>query len=262
MPKTNNETKAKSSILNLKTSRECTGLKKSIVHEYGKGHICTTDSVGYSTPENKSPNEIVVDSSEGFVPLWEEDSILRWEFDEASLAVFSNPDVIKDYVRDLFSEALMKWDFAVPVRFSENSNLWDFQLRIEADSNCSPSGCTLARAFFPDPGRNNLVLFPTMFEQSRKEQVDTMIHELGHIFGLRHFFAQISETAWASEVFGEHNSFSIMNYGNLSELTDDDKNDLAQLYRLAWSGELTDVNGTPIRFISSYHKQFSNVVAC
>ena len=42
-----------------------------------------------------------------------------------------------------------------------------------------------------------------MFAQNRKEQVDTFIHEIGHVFGLRHFFANISETAWPSEIFGD-----------------------------------------------------------
>ena len=65
-----------------------------------------------------------------------------------------------------------------------------------------------------------------MFTQARKEQVDTFIHEIGHIFGLRHFFANVSETAWPSEIFGRHENFSIMNYGALSELTDADKDDL------------------------------------
>lgn len=255
MSKSKKDAQPKSSIdLQLKSKKECSSKSNPIIHQYGKGHICTTDGVGFTTPRNRSPLELVVDSSEGFVPLWEEDTVLRWEFDENSLAVFANPEEIKEYVRELFAEALLKWDFAVPVRFSENSNVWDFRLGVEADDNCSPRGCTLARAFFPDPGRNDLLLFPKMFEQSRKEQVDTMIHDVGHVFGLRHFFAKIRERAWPAEVFGEHNAFSIMNYGDKSELTDDDKNDLDILYRLAWSGELNDINGTPIKLISPHHE--------
>jgi hypothetical protein len=92
-----------------------------------------------------------------------------------------------------------------------------------------------------------------MFTQSRKEQVDTLIHEIGHTFGLRHFFANVSETAWPSQVFGTHKPFSIMNYGNQSELTDDDKADLKRLYQAAWSGELTKINGTPIQLVKPFH---------
>ena len=239
--------------LSRKSKTACAKESKSLVHEYGNKHICTTDGIGYATPGNKSPLEIVVDSSEGFIPLWDEDVVIRWEFDEQSLAFFTNTDEIKNYVRGLMGEALLKWGDAAPIRFSENSKAWDFKLRIQSEDNCNPRGCTLARAFFPDPGRNDLLLFPKMFEQSRKEQVDTVIHELGHIFGLRHFFAKISENQWPSEIFGEHKPFSIMNYGELSELTEDDKDDLALLYDLVWSGELTEINGTPIRLFKPYH---------
>ena len=59
-----------------------------------------------------------------------------------------------------------------------------------------------------------------MFTQEPEEQVETLIHEIGHVFGLRHFFANVSETAWPSEIFGTHDTFSIMNYGRASQLTD------------------------------------------
>ncbi|MBA3285358.1 MAG: hypothetical protein H0U27_09930 [Nitrosopumilus sp.] len=80
-----------------------------------------------------------------------------------------------------------------------------------------------------------------------------MIHEIGHIFGLRHFFANISESQWPSEIFGVHSKFSIMNYGELSALTDDDKKDLKSLYRSVWKGEIKEINGTPIRLVKPYH---------
>jgi DUF1365 family protein len=72
-----------------------------------------------------------------------------------------------------------------------------------------------------------------MFTQDRKEQLDTLIHEIGHTFGLRHFFAQVSETAWLSEVFGKHQKFSSMSYSADSELTAYDKADLKKLYQTA-----------------------------
>jgi hypothetical protein len=97
------------------------------------------------------------------------------------------------------------------------------------------------------------VLYPKLFEQTRKEQVDTLVHELGHVFGLRHFFAQISEKQWPGEIFGTHAEFSIMNYGHLSELTKQDKADLVRLYKSAWNGALTEINGTPIKLVRPYN---------
>ena len=83
--------------------------------------------------------------------------------------------------------------------------------------------------------------------------METLIHEIGHVFGLRHFFANISETAWPSQIFGTHKPFSIMNYGSQSELTADDKSDLKRLYQLVWAGELTQINGTPIKLVKAFH---------
>ena len=92
-----------------------------------------------------------------------------------------------------------------------------------------------------------------MFTQTRDEQVETLVHELGHVFGLRHFFANISETAWPSQVFGVHKPFSVMNYGSQSVLTLDDRADLKRLYLTAWKGDLTHVNGTPIKLVKPFH---------
>ena len=80
------------------------------------------------------------------------------------------------------------------------------------------------------------------------------MHEIGHVFGLRHFFANISENEWPSQIFGTHSAFSIMNYGHDSVLTPKDKSDLKRLYQLAWSGKLTHINGTPIRLMRPYHE--------
>lgn len=223
------------------------------VHMYGKSFVCSTDTRGHAKPRNRSRLEIVVDTSEGKIPLWGEDLSIRWRFNEPSMTYFQNPDLAKAAIRVLFAEALLEWGDAVPIRFAENSDTWDFELKMSNADNCSLNGCTLARAFFPDPGRHDLAMYPKMFTQSRKEQVDTFIHELGHVFGLRHFFANVSETEWASEIFGVHNKFSIMNYGADSTLTDADKADLGRLYQTAWSGELEKINGTDIVFLEPYH---------
>src|SRR6266852_1886701 len=52
------------------------------LHVYGHRVICETDARGYATPDNKSATEIVVDASGGFIPLWAEDTTLRWRFQE------------------------------------------------------------------------------------------------------------------------------------------------------------------------------------
>jgi hypothetical protein len=225
---------------------------ESQVHVFGDGVVCDTDSRGYPTPQNRDLADLVVDASEGFIPLWAKDVTLRWRFQERSLSVFVNPAAAAAAIRQLFGEALLAWGEAAPVKFAQRDDAWDFEIVVRGADQCSPNGCVLASAFFPDAGRHELVIYPRMFTQSRKEQVDTLIHEIGHTFGLRHFFANVSETAWPSEVFGAHEAFSIMNYGNKSELTDLDRTDLAALYQQAWNGQLTHVNATPIRFVKPF----------
>jgi hypothetical protein len=225
----------------------------SLVHMLGGGVVCDTDSRGHGTPDGSSPAKLVLEASEGFIPLWGADAkLLRWRFRERSMGYFEDISAAKLEISALLSDALLAWGSAAPVRFKHDRDLWDFEIVMRAADQCNGSGCVLASAFFPDSGRHALELYPKMFTQSRKEQVDTFIHEIGHVFGLRHFFAQINERAWPSEIFGRHDRFSIMNYGHLSELTDVDKEDLTRLYQLVWAGELTHINGTPIRMVKPY----------
>lgn len=232
---------------------EPTTEEQTLVHVLKPGIICDTDRRGHATPQGRSPLDIVVDASEGFVPLWASNTILRWRFRERSMIYFANSAAAKAELRNLLGEAIWAWGTAAPVKFHYDEDLWDFEIVMRSADQCNASGgCVLASAFFPDAGRHKLTLYPKMFTQSRKEQVDTLIHEIGHVFGLRHFFAQVSEAVWPSEIFGTHSKFSIMNYGALSELTIADQDDLRRLYQLAWSGALTHINGTPIRLVKPY----------
>lgn len=226
------------------------------MHVFGKGKdfVCATESRGHPTHKKGSPAELALDATNGFVPLWAKGTVLRWRFQERSLRLVNDPAATKAEVRELLGEALLKWSDAAPITFKEDQDLWDFEIVVKHVEECSINGCVLASAFFPDAGQHELVIYPTMFQQSRKEQLDTLVHETGHIFGLRHWFANISETEWPFVIFGEHPKFSIMNYGADSELTDMDRSDLKRLYDNCWNGELTKIHGTPIRFVTPFHQ--------
>jgi hypothetical protein len=226
---------------------------KDEVHVFGRGAVCDTESRGHATPRGLSPLEIVLDASEGFIPLWAKNTTLRWRFRESSMKYFEKPETAKAEIRKLLGESLLAWGDAVPVKFAERQDAWDFEIVMRKNDDCDASGCVLASAFFPDAGRHQLVLYPQMFAQSRKEQVATLVHEIGHIFGLRHFFANISEKTWKSQIFGTHKPFTIMNYGSKSVLQAADRADLKRLYQLVWSGQLKKVNGTPIKLVKPFH---------
>ncbi|MTH95132.1 reprolysin-like metallopeptidase [Roseibium sp. RKSG952] len=226
------------------------------IHVYGPASaVCDTEGRGHETPGGKSALELVLHAGDGFIPLWAEGVTLHWRFQERSLLAFEDPDGARAAIAALMARGLALWGDAVPVRFAENNELWDFEVVVRDQDRCSPNGCVLGSAFFPGGGQHQLVLYPKLFEQSEQEQVETLAHEFGHVFGLRHFFANISETRWASETFGEQCRFTIMNYGPESVLTENDRRDLRALYRMAWSGELTNVNGTPIRLVTPFSAQ-------
>lgn len=226
------------------------------LHRYGANglKLCCTEKRGYSTPNNHRPAELVLDASEGFIPLWAIGRTLHYRFNEQSMKYFQSPAKARSAILTLFGEAITEWGDSAPVRFTENTDTYDFEIFMNRhDDGSDEEGYVLASAFFPASGRDRLTLYPKMFEQSRQEQVETLIHEIGHIFGLRHFFAAELEAAWPSEVFGTHNKFSIMNYGAESVLTEADKSDLKRLYEQVWSRSLRRINGTPIVQVKPYH---------
>jgi hypothetical protein len=257
MPRTKTKTRSKATAKPTNSSQllkaEPSTKPDPDVHVFGNGFRCDTETRGHATPQGRSPIRIVVDASEGFIPLWIRDTTLRWRFRESTMKYFKRPAAAKAEIRKLLGEALLAWGDATPVKFAERTDAWDFEIVMRKNDDCDASGCVLASAFFPDSGRHQLVLYPKMFAQTRQEQVETLVHEIGHAFGLRHFFANISETAWPSQIFGAHKPFSIMNYGSQSVLTADDKSDLKRMYQLVWAGELTQINGTPIKLVKAFH---------
>jgi hypothetical protein len=233
---------------------------ENLIHVFGKDKniVCGTEARGHVTHKDGPPAELALDATKGFVPLWAKGTVLRWRFQERSLRLVDDPVTTKAEIRELLGEALLKWGDAAPTAFTEDAEVWDFEIVVNHVEECSINGCVLASAFFPDAGQHEFMIYPTMFRQNRKEQIDTLIHEIGHIFGLRHWFANVLEKDWPSVIFGTHPKFSIMNYGSDSELTDTDCADLKRLYEGVWSGGLTKIGGTPVRFVTPYHQTGMN----
>jgi len=152
-------------------------------------------------------------------------------------------------------DAIAAWEDAAPVRFAESRRDWDFELAVLRRNDCDDGGCTLASAFFPEPVRQRLLVYPSMFDYDRAEQVATLVHELGHVFGLRHWFADkdSEEMKSPSLAFGSKSPFTIMNYGSRSKLTRADRNDLRRLYEAAWSADPHAILGKMVRLVAAPH---------
>jgi hypothetical protein len=129
------------------------------IHVIRKGIICDTDTRGYATPRGRSLAEIVLDASEGFIPLWARNVTLRWRFQERSLTGFADPAAAKSAIESLFGEALLAWGSASPVRFSHRTDGWEFEIVTREGDRCNAHGCVVASAFFPHAGRHELVLY-------------------------------------------------------------------------------------------------------
>lgn len=220
------------------------------LHVYKKHVICVTESKGYSRPDDKDSLELRLDATYGVIPLWQKNVTLNWRFSKSFGSYFARPEEAKAGVRQLLAKAIMAWGEACPIKFHEDNDAWDFEILMHQE-NCNDRGCVLASAFFPGPGQNKFYIYPTMFQQEEAEQIETIEHEIGHVFGLRHFFANLE--VGPNELFGSDNPLSIMNYGDESTLTETDIRDLKSLYDLVWSGQLTEINGTKIKLFMPYH---------
>jgi len=225
------------------------------MHVYGPNAQCVTDkSLGKATPQDRL--RAVLEASTGSIKLWAKDTTLRWRFRERSLLFFEDPEGAKTAIQELLGAAVLAWGDAAPIKFAFGKDDWDFEIGVRWASDCTISNgsrsCVLASAFFPDAGQHRLWLYPELFDQNAEAMVRTLVHETGHCFGLRHYFAPEKETRWPSVKFGTHKPFSIMNYGSQSVLTEADRADLNRLYEAAWSGELEEINGTPIRLVKPF----------
>lgn len=121
---------SKPDILSLRDSDEYLNVRNSEYHSYSNQVICDTDARGFPTHRNLDPSELVLDESEGFIPLWAEGSVLRWRFQERSLSVFQNPSAIKSYIKNLMSQAMLAWGDAAPITLQNNNDLYDFEVVI------------------------------------------------------------------------------------------------------------------------------------
>ncbi|CAO3567828.1 unnamed protein product [Mortierella alpina] len=205
------------------------------IHYMGKNRLCITGS----SARKSLPTEIVVGVQ------------LRYRFNERTLRESKRS---KEVITKVLNEAIKRWGDSAPVSFVEDNDLWDFEIYVLNTSLCRGNNYVLAGAFFPGGGQQKLELYPTMFEALFEDQVSTLTHELGHVFGLRHWFAKSedADSGWTSQ------PFTIMNYGEKSMLTENDKKDLKLLYKLAWSGELKKINSTPIVLFKPYSAHSPN----
>ncbi|CAN0352313.1 unnamed protein product, partial [Ectocarpus sp. 4 AP-2014] len=110
------------------------------LHRLGKNLVCRTDERGFATPGDRGPLDLVLDASEGFIPLWRFGTTLRWCFDEAALNALEDRVRRGSQVRDLIEEAMMAWGDAAPVKLREERDSYDFRVVVHASDDCTFRG--------------------------------------------------------------------------------------------------------------------------
>jgi hypothetical protein len=141
----------------------------------------------------------------GEVPLWERGSVVQFG---AYVSDYPTRNHAL-YAAKMLWVAAMKWNAAdVGVQFRWVTKLADcaFVLRY----NQREAGA-LARAFFPNDSDVNVVwVFPRAFKSKFVKYMDAVFeHEVGHVLGLRHEFA---EHEGGTTLFGPRNQESVMSY--------------------------------------------------
>ncbi|KAI1460067.1 hypothetical protein F4805DRAFT_14348 [Annulohypoxylon moriforme] len=159
----------------------------------------------------------------GIIWLWEPGSLITFNMDWDSFKAVPREHANRA-ITSLEKAAWMwnKGKLAVQFKRVADNEPAVFQLTYYA---CCPDGSEcLAESFFPGnhPSTQKLYVYGLSFEGTNYNHMENIFcHELGHILGIRHEFAQEDreEKKHLSVLIGKPNVLSVMNYfGDLSQL--------------------------------------------
>ena len=192
----------------------------------------------YKCISQPSADEALVVGNEGKISLWPVGTVIRFGVDESS---FPNKSSLKKAVIAL-NKAVKKWnkiDFGVKFAFSKDK----FRINFYMKYRTSLPG-DYAEAFFPTRDISILYVHSALFIEDENYIEHILLHELGHVLGLRHEFAIKEEGDCVP--FGVANPKSVMSYRFPPRIQTTDKDGIKELYQLK-EGDI--IKGFEVTFI-------------
>jgi hypothetical protein len=160
----------------------------------------------------------------GDIPLWKKGTVVN--FGAYATGYPTRNHAL--YAAKMLWKAAMKWNAAdIGMRFQWVNRLEDcaFVLRYTRRS-----GGTIARAFFPNTNDVNVMrVYALAFTDKYVRYLDAVFeHEVGHVIGLRHEFAD--EEGAGAVLFGPRNPDSVMSYNFPMRIQETDVTWVRNLY--------------------------------
>jgi len=101
-----------------------------------------------------------------------------------------------------------------------------------------------ARSFFPHQVDKDVVVFKYGMDPTKRFKLkNVFLHELGHVFGLRHEFAIVKEGRGAKQ-FMTANKDSVMEYNKVPMIQETDKEGIREFYKLKNGA---DIDRSPVK---------------
>jgi len=192
-------------------------------------------------------NELFIQLEEGEVLLWNYDATITWTMKSPSFPSQGHVE----YAKEQTQQAIMEWGIkGVEFKYVDEKEIDNATFVVKYSK--SPSGGTIAKAFFPVEDQENIVIYPLAFTEGEiKYLKNNLSHEIGHIYGLRHEFA-IRE-ADPSVQFGPSNPASVMNYNSPPVIQDSDRTWLQKLYDRSQNITFIGSEKFPVRRLAPFN---------
>ncbi|KIL85332.1 matrix metalloproteinase-11 [Fusarium avenaceum] len=176
---------------------------------------------------------------DSIIPRWKTPTTLKWYLKKES---FTSEERAERAATAL-NQAAEEWeniDFGVTIRQTENAQEANFNLVYRKNQRNQP--VELGLGFFPHDADRDMFIFTVALLPQRRDMLkNVFLHELGHVFGLRHEFG-LTEKAAAVQ-FMTKNPMSVMEYNEVPTIQGTDKEGIRAFYKLA---EGLDLDGSPV----------------